>query len=40
MMGHNDAAKIELTKSLTEAPRDRLAANLLTQTGGKIPSRC
>ena len=37
MMGHNDAAKTELTKLLLQAPRDRLAANLLTQIGGKSP---
>ena len=37
MMGHNEAAKTELTESLLKAPRDRLAANLLTQIGGKIP---
>ena len=37
MMGHNDAAKIELTKSLLQAPKDLLAANLLTQIGGTVP---
>ena len=37
MMGHNDAAKTELTKALIAAPRDRLAAHLLTQIGGTVP---
>jgi len=37
MMGHVDAAKAELTKALIQTPRDKMAANLLTQIGGKIP---
>ena len=37
MMGHNDAAKTELTKSLLQAPKDRLAAKLLVQIGGTVP---
>jgi tetratricopeptide (TPR) repeat protein len=39
MMGHNDAAKTELTKSLLQAPKDRLAANLLVQVGGTVPDK-
>ena len=37
IMGHKDAAKDQLIKSLLLAPKDRLAANLLVQIGGKIP---
>ena len=37
MMGHKEAAKDQLTKSLLLAPKDRLAANLLVQIGGTIP---
>ena len=37
MMGHNDAAKTELTKSLLQAPKDRLGAKLLVQIGGTVP---
>ena len=37
MMGHNDAARKELTKSLFQAPRDLLAAKVLTQIGGTVP---
>ncbi len=38
MMGHNDAAKGELTTALTATPKDRLAATLLVQVGGTIPA--
>jgi tetratricopeptide (TPR) repeat protein len=37
MMGHNDAAKQELTQAVTQAPRDLLAGKLLVQIGGKLP---
>ena len=37
MMGHKDAAKKELTKSLLLAPKDRLGAKLLVDIGGTVP---
>ena len=37
MLGHNDAAKQELTQAVTQAPRDLLAGKLLVQIGGKLP---
>jgi tetratricopeptide (TPR) repeat protein len=37
MTGHANEAKDELLAALKLAPRDRLAAKLLTEAGGKIP---
>ena len=35
--GHSDAAKNEFLEAVTLAPRDRLAAQLLTKEGGTVP---
>jgi tetratricopeptide (TPR) repeat protein len=37
MADHKDAAKTELLQALKLAPKDRLAAQLLTQAGGTVP---
>jgi tetratricopeptide (TPR) repeat protein len=37
MIGHPEEAKVELLAALKLAPRDRLAAKLLTNAGGQIP---
>ena len=37
MIGHANEAKVELLAALKLAPRDRLAAKLLTEAGGKVP---
>jgi hypothetical protein len=37
MTGHAEEAKDELLAALKLAPRDRLAAKLLTEAGGKVP---
>jgi tetratricopeptide (TPR) repeat protein len=36
--GHKDAAKDEFLQALKLTPKDRVAANLLTQSGGTIPA--
>ena len=36
--GHKDAAKNQFTKVLQAAPKDRLAAQLLTRAGGTVPA--
>ncbi len=38
MAGHRDAAQGELLEALKVAPEDRLAAQLLTHVGGKVPA--
>ncbi len=38
MAGHRDAAKDEFLHALKLAPKDKLAAQLLTQVGGTVPA--
>ena len=37
MIGHPNEAKVELLAALKLAPRDRLAAQLLKESGGTVP---
>ena len=38
MAGHRDAARAEFLRALKLAPKDKLAAQLLTRAGGTVPA--